>query len=307
VKVSLPFRLSPKPPSLRNHPLTLSLLTVGQKLNGPSGLSARKVKITVIAGGSRIIPVLRAPIGLKAEKMLNKLGVEVLYNSRVARVELGGADTATEKNFDTATGEDSYAQTSGATQVAGGIAESRNQDGSGKTYVYLEDGKKLSADVYIPAAGVTPNTGFLPREWVDADGYVRANKKTLRVDVAGPRVYVVGDVGDYSKGGILDLMSAMPVFATNIWSESRLPSRCFYSLTHLSPRRSRPRQQGRRRQEWRKRPPLQAQQRRDADCAHWSQDGRGRVQWVQDPELCGQDDQGEGLVDGAEGGDRDGE
>ena len=155
--------------------------------------------------------------------MLNKLGVEVIYNKRVARVELGGSDKATEKKFDTPTGEDSYAQTSGATQVAGGIQTSRNEDGSGKTYVYLEDGTKMSADVYIPAAGVTPNTEFLPKEWVDQDGYVRANKKTLRVDVAGPRVYVVGDVGDYSKGGILDLMSAMPVFATNIWSKSCSP------------------------------------------------------------------------------------
>lgn len=189
---------------------------IGEALNGQSGLANRKVKVTVIAGGKRIIPVLREGLGLKAEKMLNKVGVEVLYNTKVTRVELGGQDTSTEKGFNTT--DDSYADT-GETQANGGIKTGRSSDPSGKTIVHLDNGKTLSADVYYPATGVTPNTSFLPKDWLDASGYVKANPQTLRVDVAGPRVYVIGDAGNYSRGGILDLLSVVPVMSTNMWND----------------------------------------------------------------------------------------
>lgn len=190
---------------------------IGEALNGQSGLNSRKVKITLIAGGKRIIPVLRESLSQRAEKMLNKVGVEILYSSRVKRVELGGQDTSTEKGFDTT--DDNYAETGGSTQANGGIQTTRNNDPSGKTIIYLENGTKLTADVYIPATGVTPNTSFLPREWVDEKGFVKTNSSTLRVDVAGTRVYCIGDCGNYSNGGILDLYAAMPVMATNMWND----------------------------------------------------------------------------------------
>jgi len=190
---------------------------IGEKLNGAnSSLTSRKAKITLIAGGKSIVPALRPSLGLKAEKLLNKVGVEVIYNTKVASVELGGADTSTEKGFDTT--DDNYGPTGGATQASGGVKTSRNQS-SDKTIVHLADGKTLTADVYIPATGVVPNTSFLPAEWLDNAGYVKANPTTLRVDVAGPRVYVIGDAGNYSRGGILMLQAALPVAMTNIWND----------------------------------------------------------------------------------------
>jgi NADH dehydrogenase FAD-containing subunit len=189
---------------------------IGEKLNGQSGISGRKVKITVIAGGKKIIPVLRDSLGKKAEQLLNKVGVEVVYNAKVTKVELGGQDTSTEKGFETT--DDSYAE-SGETQAHGGIKTSRSTNPDGKTIVHLDNGRTLQADVYIPATGTSANTEFLPKDWVDSTGFVKCNPKTLRVEAAGPRVYVVGDCGSYSRGGVLDLFDAMPIVMTNMWND----------------------------------------------------------------------------------------
>jgi apoptosis-inducing factor 2 len=45
---------------------------------------------------------------------------------------------------------------------------------------------------------------------------VNTNKKTLRVDAAGPRVYAIGDAGNYSRGAIHLIYEAVPVVATNL-------------------------------------------------------------------------------------------
>jgi NADH dehydrogenase FAD-containing subunit len=88
--------------------------------------------------------------------------------------------------------------------------------GDGKTTVQLSDGKTIEADVYIDATGVRPNTSFLPKEWLDNRNKVDSNGKTLRVDKAGPRVYVAGDVGNYTKGGVVGQAEAIPVVMTNL-------------------------------------------------------------------------------------------
>ncbi|KAK4495533.1 hypothetical protein PRZ48_013865 [Zasmidium cellare] len=44
---------------------------------------------------------------------------------------------------------------------------------------------------------------------LDERGFVKTNDKTLRVDAAGPRVYCVGDVGTYTRGGLPDLILAV--------------------------------------------------------------------------------------------------
>jgi NADH dehydrogenase FAD-containing subunit len=142
---------------------------VGASLKG-------KARITLVAGGEKLLPNLRKALSEKAQAQIEKLGVTVLYKTRVVDFH----------------------------EVAGG-----------KTEVQLSNGKSMTCDVYIPAVGVTPNTSFLPKNLLKEGGWVNTNPTTLRVDAAGPRVYCVGDVANVDKGGSLLLMSAIPIFGAN--------------------------------------------------------------------------------------------
>ncbi|KAL9088875.1 MAG: hypothetical protein Q9159_002838 [Coniocarpon cinnabarinum] len=163
---------------------------VGEALNGNnSSLKKAKVKITLIAGSTKLLPVLSEKLSKKAAKYLEKVGVEVKYGEKVTKVD-----------FDA------------------------NEEG--KTTVTLSNSETISADVYIPAIGAKPNTSYLPAELKDERGYVKSasndgsgsshSPDTLRVDQAGERVYVLGDVGAYTRGGVLDLYKATPVLGNNL-------------------------------------------------------------------------------------------
>lgn len=152
---------------------------IGEALNGTkSSAESARVKITVVAGGKKLLPVLGEKFSRKAANFLDKVGVKVVYNTKVTKVNFGAehADKAT---------------------------------------VTLDNGETMTADVYIPATGAKPNTDFLPKRLLNERGYVRTNPGTLRVDDAGARVYALGDVGSYTRGGILDLYAATPVFGNN--------------------------------------------------------------------------------------------
>ena len=155
---------------------------VGHFLNGSAGwFSSRpsnpKAKVTVITKADRLLPVLSKPRALTAETFLNKVGVDVVYNVSVV---------------------------------------SSITDADGKTTVSLSNGEQWTADVYIPAWGTTPNSEYVPADLKNDRGYIKTNGTTLRADAAGPRVYVAGDVGDYSRGGFHNLYGAIPVLITNI-------------------------------------------------------------------------------------------
>lgn len=135
-----------------------------------------KAKITLIAGGDKLLPILSKQRADKAQKLLESAGVTVKYKTRVNGFE----ETA-----------------------------------DGKTTIQLDNGESLTTDVYIPATGVKPNTEFLPAELKRDNGYVKTNAQTLRVDDAGPRVYAVGDVAGVDKGGMLNLYNTIPVFGAN--------------------------------------------------------------------------------------------
>lgn len=171
---------------------------LGEYLNGRAGwfsskLANPKVSITVVTSGSGILPALRPSLAEKAEKYLAKVGVTVIKNARVKSVAPDGAGT--ESALTT------------------------------KTTVTLADGKTLDADLYIPATGTRPNTGFIHKALLTSDGRVDTNASTLRVDKAGPRVYAVGDVGSYARPAIHAILSAVPVLCTNIKRDLLLGSR----------------------------------------------------------------------------------
>ncbi|KAJ5360166.1 hypothetical protein N7517_009357 [Penicillium concentricum] len=161
---------------------------LGEYLNGRAGwfsskLENPKVPITLVTG-SKILPVLRPAIAKKAEEFLSQVGVTVIKGSRVVTVSPAAAGTES-------------ALTSNAT-------------------VTLEDGKTLEADLYIPATGATPNTGFMHKSLLTASGCVETNVSTLRVDNAGPRVYAIGDVGSHARPAVHNILNTVPTLCSNI-------------------------------------------------------------------------------------------
>ncbi|KAK5115932.1 hypothetical protein LTR62_000388 [Meristemomyces frigidus] len=134
-------------------------------------------KITLITSGDKLMPIFTASRAAKTQKMLEKLGVTVVYNTKI---------TGSEELPD------------------------------GKTEISLSNGSTMTADIYIPAIGVQPNTEFLPPNLKANNDYVATNGRTLRVDAAGPRVYSIGDVSGVNLGGILMLQAALPILGANL-------------------------------------------------------------------------------------------
>ncbi|MCJ1233517.1 hypothetical protein MMC14_001475 [Varicellaria rhodocarpa] len=161
---------------------------LGEFLNGRAGwfsskLANPKVPITVVCAASKILPALRPAIAQKAEEYLAKVGVTVVKNARVKTVMPDGAGTDN--------------VTTNATLT-------------------LEDGKTLNTDLYIPATGARPNTGFIHEDLLTVDRHVSTSALTLRVDRAGPRVYAIGDVASYARPAIHLILEAIPVLCANI-------------------------------------------------------------------------------------------
>ncbi|KAF2862682.1 FAD/NAD(P)-binding domain-containing protein [Piedraia hortae CBS 480.64] len=137
-----------------------------------------KEAITLITGSAKLLPILRQALSDKAQQMLERLGVKVKYNTLV---------TSSEATAD------------------------------GQTTIKMNNGETLTADVYIPAYGVSPNTEFLPDYLKTGElGWVKTNGETLRVDAAGPRVYAAGDVAAVDLGGVLKLYGSIPVLGANM-------------------------------------------------------------------------------------------
>lgn len=161
---------------------------LGEYLNGRAGwfsskLENPKVKITLVTSAAQILPVLRASVATKAEGLLAQVGVTVVKNTRVAGVVPEGAGT---------------------------------ESVGSKATVTLADGTTLEADLYIPAVGTQPNTDFVDKLLLTADGRVETNAATLRVDGAGSRVYAIGDVASYSRPAIHLTLAAIPILGANI-------------------------------------------------------------------------------------------
>ncbi|KAG6366094.1 hypothetical protein INS49_000270 [Diaporthe citri] len=169
---------------------------LGEYLNGRSGTfssgqSQLRVNITVITSSSRVLPALRQGIADKAEKLLAGVGVTVIKHARVKTVIPAQAG----RNLEMLTS---------------------------KATVVLDDGKTIDADLYIPATGTTPNTGFISdTSLITADGRVDTNPSTLRVDRAGPnaRIYAIGDASSYARPAIHNILSAVPTLCASIKSD----------------------------------------------------------------------------------------
>ncbi|KAF7191898.1 Oxidoreductase phnG [Pseudocercospora fuligena] len=149
--------------------------------------SSNQKQITLLSGGDTLLKEVSAldkpDVSLKAEKLLKKLGVVVRHGIRV-------------------TSHESWFDQTGATRIT------------------FEDGTTHITDVYIDCTGVEPNSDFAPESIkTSKDGYILTNNKTLRVDVAGERVYALGDVASYSKNYVLDVYHGVPVVMQNLLND----------------------------------------------------------------------------------------
>ena len=155
---------------------------IGEMINGAAGwFSSRpsnpKVEITLYTASEKLLPVLRPAIAKQAEGYLNRVGVDVVYKTKIASAE----ETA-----------------------------------DGKTKVKLQDGKEVTADIYIPATGLIPMTDFVPKHLLNEKNFIKNNAETMRIDEAGPRVYAVGDATSTSRKSIIDILGTVPVLGANL-------------------------------------------------------------------------------------------
>jgi apoptosis-inducing factor 2 len=130
---------------------------------------------------SKILPTLRSAIASKAEDFLIKVGITVIKNARVKTVI--PEDTGT--------------------IVA-------------KATVTFKIGKTLKADLYIPTTGIRPNTSFIQKELLTADGRVNTNTSTLCVDKTGSRIYAIGDAAPCARPAVHILLDAISALCANI-------------------------------------------------------------------------------------------
>lgn len=171
---------------------------LGEFLNGRARwlspkLANPKVSVIIVTASSQILPALRPTIASQAEAYLVKVGVTVMKNARVETImpeDAGSATTLTSK-----------------------------------TALTLSNGQTLNADLYIPATGTKPNTGFVTdKSLLTADGRVNTNALTLRVDQAGARIYAIGDAASYARPAIHLIFPAVPVLCSNIKRDLLLAS-----------------------------------------------------------------------------------
>ncbi|KAH8901243.1 FAD/NAD(P)-binding domain-containing protein [Thozetella sp. PMI_491] len=95
--------------------------------------------------------------------------------------------------------------------------------GAGATAVALSDGGTQSVDLYIDATGATPNSQFLPADWLDATKRVISRDEFFRVrgngtdDVEG--VYAVGDVVAGSANSLMELQATVLTVCTAVGAD----------------------------------------------------------------------------------------
>jgi NADH dehydrogenase FAD-containing subunit len=133
---------------------------VGVELAGELAESlGNKAAITLISSADRVLPMIKASGSSAGEKKLKEKGVKIITSAKVT-----GAQKSTDRT---------------------------------KTWtVSLDNGKKLSADLYIPTTGAIPNNSFIPAEFLDSNGWVKVDKE-LRVQPSSGSalpLYAVGDI-----------------------------------------------------------------------------------------------------------------
>ncbi|EQK98402.1 hypothetical protein G6O67_002341 [Ophiocordyceps sinensis] len=134
----------------------------GSEVAGELGFEYAKSGVKEVyfvhSGNLPLAPPVLPSVRKQVATELKKLNVKVISDSTVANVSQTGRDT---------------------------VLELRHADGSTRT---------LTAQAYIPATGVTPNTAFAPASMLDERGYI---KQTAQLKAEGyDDIFVMGDAGN---------------------------------------------------------------------------------------------------------------
>lgn len=143
---------------------------VGVETAGEVAVEHNDKDVTILSGSSRLLPRLDTKsMGRDAESKLKSMRVKVVHNLKV---------------------------------------ESATQTDNGKTTLRFSDGTEKTVDLYIDATGDRPNSGFIPKEWLNSRGYVEVDEPSLRVKGVSD-VYAAGSIIVPSNGGFMDLNNSI--------------------------------------------------------------------------------------------------
>ncbi|KAK6435255.1 hypothetical protein LTR95_008557 [Oleoguttula sp. CCFEE 5521] len=156
---------------------------IGHFLNGNNGSASAQV--IIVTSNSRLLPSLSEAAAARAEQYLHMLGASVIYGAKVIKT---------------------------VPEDAGRTLGTLDQPAE----LYLNDGRTLEADIYIPAWHGTPTTSYVPAKILTPSGHVHINQSTLRVDDAGPRVYALGECSSDFKGGSKAITAMTGVITFNL-------------------------------------------------------------------------------------------
>lgn len=166
---------------------------IAQHLNGTPGWFQKKPKnpkaqITLVTNSAKLLPNLRPAIAKQAERQLNRLGVEVKYNTKVLEA--------------TPTTDD----------------DENNKTTAQTTKLTLYNSTEIYTDLYLPALGSKPLTTYIPSHLLDPQTHLLlTTQSTLRVTpAAGPLVYSLGDTTSFTSNSIVEILAQVPVLASNM-------------------------------------------------------------------------------------------
>ncbi|KAL7270950.1 hypothetical protein RUND412_006327 [Rhizina undulata] len=131
-------------------------------------------KVILVASGSQVLPMVREDVGRVARGLLEKLGVEIRWNAKV---------TEERKN-------------------------------SGGSEIVLSTGETINVNVFIPTHGISPNSSFLPKEWLDAGSYL-VTDEFLRVPKTR-NVWALGDVTAWGNRKATTIDAQLFILAGNL-------------------------------------------------------------------------------------------
>lgn len=146
--------------------------------------NADKVSITLVSGTDRVLPTLKASGSSAARQLLEQMKIKIITSKKVI-----------------------------------GVETTIDNDEKQSWTVLLDDGDKLSADIYIPTTGVVPNSRFVPSEFLDENGWVKVDKE-LRVQSSDRSsrlpIYAPGDVNNNSMRFSYKAVEQAAVVAANL-------------------------------------------------------------------------------------------
>ncbi|KAL4895035.1 hypothetical protein BDV59DRAFT_174340 [Aspergillus ambiguus] len=144
----------------------------------------RAVSITLISATDRVLPMLKPSGSEAALNPLRRKNVTVRTSRKVT----------------------------GTCQIAG----------SESWEVTLDNGERLEADMYISATGVIPNNNFIPRQFLDEQGWVKLDKE-LRIfghpEEPPLPIFAAGDITAHSMRMSFKAQEQAAVVADNITAE----------------------------------------------------------------------------------------